>query len=207
FIAYSTPDPSAPYSATYFTGLTFTEASTLVFPTIYESESISAWTFTDETPADHESRVEPGEGVPNIKDLIPILREMEHAFSDGARSVAVTLRVAGKYIDALYHFSKLRLFTHINNNENAVQSASALVSHLASIPLVSPAILDHFLGLPIRSPIFGFCVTDFPLWKLSCLLGEEWLHDDVLNALGELLYFSQATRSPSGTPSTLILPT
>ncbi|KAJ7784916.1 hypothetical protein DFH07DRAFT_975253 [Mycena maculata] len=58
--------------------------------------------------------------------------------------------------------------------------------------------------LPI--PIFGFCVADLPLWKLSCLLGEQWLHEDVLDAIEELLYFSQVTCSPSGTLSTLILP-
>ncbi|KAJ7674380.1 hypothetical protein B0H14DRAFT_2423848 [Mycena olivaceomarginata] len=65
--------------------------------------------------------------------------------------------------------------------------------------------LQH--DLPISLPIFGFHITDFPLWKLSCLLGEEWLHDDVLNALAELLYFSLAANSPSGAPSTLVLPT
>ncbi|KAF7359582.1 hypothetical protein MVEN_00681900 [Mycena venus] len=76
-----------------------------------------------------------------------------------------------------------------------------------SIPLLSSSNLDTFLDLPICAPIFGFYVTEFPLWKLSCLLGEEWLHEDILNALTELLYFSLAANSPSGAPSTLILPT
>jgi hypothetical protein len=58
-----------------------------------------------------------------------------------------------------------------------------------------------------RQPIFGFYVADFPLWKLGCLLNEDWLHEDVVNALAELLYFTEAAKSTSGTPSTLILPT
>lgn len=36
------------YSATYFGELTFKQATALDFPTIYEPNSISAWTFTDE---------------------------------------------------------------------------------------------------------------------------------------------------------------
>jgi hypothetical protein len=67
--------------------------------------------------------------------------------------------------------------------------------------------LDAFFNLPIRKLVCRFCVTDFPLWKLSCLLCEEWLHEDVLNALAELLYFSQAAVSTSEIPTTLILPT
>ncbi|KAJ6552431.1 hypothetical protein DFH09DRAFT_875307, partial [Mycena vulgaris] len=207
FMAYSSPKISTLYSATYFSQLTFNQATALVFPSISEAQCILAWTFTDEVPTDLETKVQPGECIPNTADLIPIMREMEQAFSEGARSVAVSLCVAGQTIDRLYHFSKIRLFIHLNNHKTAVQSARLLVSHLMSIPLLSPPTLDRFFNLPICSPIFGFCVTNFPLWKLSCLLGEEWLHEDVLNALAEFLYFSQATLSISGIPSTLIPPT
>ncbi|KAJ7205782.1 hypothetical protein GGX14DRAFT_397480 [Mycena pura] len=199
FDTYSTPHPSTRYSATYFGEITFKQATTLTFPVIYEPDSIAAWTFTDEIPTDAETKLQPGEGVPDIADLASILREMEQAFSEGTRSVTVTIRVSGKPI--------IRLFRNLNNNKIAVHSARALAIHLSSIPLVSPVLLDRFLDLPICRPIFGFCVTDFPLWKLSCLLREEWLHEDVLNALAELLYFSQAANSTSDAPSTLILPT
>ncbi|KAJ7919614.1 hypothetical protein B0H13DRAFT_1544222, partial [Mycena leptocephala] len=207
FSKYSTPNSSTLYSATYFGELTFKQATALGFPPIYEPNSISAWTFTDEIATDAQSKVQPREGIPDIAGLLPILREMEQAFSEGTRSVAVSLLVDGKRIDELYHLYKICLLSHLNNNKIAVQAACVLVHHLNSIPLVSPAILDRFLNLPIRLPIYGFCATDFPLWKLSCLLGEEWLHEDILNALAELLYLTQAAVSPSDTPPTLIFPT
>ncbi|KAJ7163203.1 hypothetical protein C8R46DRAFT_1281573, partial [Mycena filopes] len=207
FLAYSTPNPSSLYSAHYFQQLTFKDATQLVFPLIYLPSSISAWTFTKETPTQQESQVQPCEGVPDFADLAPILQGMEQAFEDGARSVAVSLMVSGKKIEQVYHFSKLRLFSHLNNNKIAVQSARALAAHLSSIPLLSPATLDQFLNLAIRKPIFGFCVTTFPLWMLACLLEEQWLHEDVLNALAELMYFSHAAASDPNTPSTLIFPT
>ncbi|KAJ7132732.1 hypothetical protein C8R46DRAFT_923898, partial [Mycena filopes] len=207
FLTYSTPAPSSLYSASYFQQLTFKDAAQLVLPLIYLPASICGWTFTNETPTPEQSQVQPCEGVPDFVDLAPILQGMEQAFHDGARSVAVSLMVGGKKTDHLYHFSKVRLFSYLNNNKVAVQSARALVVHLSSVPLLSPPTLDHFLNLAIRKPIVGFCVTDFPLWKLSCLLGEQWLHEDVLNALAELLYFSQAAVSPADAPTTLILPT
>src|SRR6266436_2676306 len=47
----------------------------------------------------------------------------------------------------------------------------------------------------ITSPIAGFHVTEFPLWKLGCLLDEDWLEEDVLNAMAELLYFRIAAEA------------
>ncbi|KAF7344160.1 SF3b1 domain-containing protein [Mycena venus] len=207
FLLYSTPKPSTPYSATFFRELTFRGAAELTFPRISPPKTISAWTFTDECPTDGQYVIQPNELIPNIADLIPILRDMENAYSTGARAVAISLVSNGQFTDSLYHFSKIRLLCHLNNNKSAVESGRALASHLMSIPLLSSSNLDTFLDLPICAPIFGFHVTEFPLWKLSCLLGEEWLHEDILNALAELLYFSLAANSPSGAPSTLILPT
>ncbi|KAJ7867176.1 hypothetical protein B0H14DRAFT_2347043, partial [Mycena olivaceomarginata] len=207
FSSYSTPSPSTPYSATFFRQLTFGKAAELSLPTICPPQTISAWMFTHESPSDTDCMIHHNELIPDIADLRPILQEMESAYATGARGVAVSLVSNGQSTDSLYHFSKIRLFTHLNNNKSAVESGRALASHLASIPLLLPSKLDTFLDLPISLPIFGFHVTDFPLWKLSCLLGEEWLHEDVLNALAELLYFSLAANSPSGAPSTLVLPT
>ncbi|KAJ6482221.1 hypothetical protein C8R47DRAFT_982192, partial [Mycena vitilis] len=207
FLVYSTPLPSTRFSATYFGELTFKHAAEIEFPRIYAPNSMSAWTFTNDVPTEAQSKLQPGESIPDLADISPILREMEQAFHEGSRSVAVSLLVSGKRIDQVYHLSKIRLFSYLNNNKIAVQSARALVTHLSSIPLLPLGMLERFLNLPIRRPIFGFCVTDFPLWKLSCLLREEWLHEDVLNALAELLYFSQAANSSLDTPPTLVFPT
>ncbi|KAJ7744717.1 hypothetical protein B0H14DRAFT_3606912 [Mycena olivaceomarginata] len=92
---------------------------------------------------------------------------MENAYTTGARAVAVSLVSNGQSTDSLYHFSKIRLFGHLNNNKSAIESGRALASHLMSIPLLPPSNLDTLLDLPICSPIFGFRVTGFPLWNLT----------------------------------------
>ena len=107
FTNYSSPYPSTPYSATYFGAITFKRAAERVFPTIYSPNAISAWTFTDEIPTDADSTVQPNEGIPHINDILPIQRDMEQKYSEGARSVAVTLRVAGGTVTKLYHLSKV----------------------------------------------------------------------------------------------------
>ncbi|KAJ7931974.1 hypothetical protein B0H13DRAFT_1857390 [Mycena leptocephala] len=88
----------------------------------------------------------------------------------------------------------------------AVKSARDIVDYLSSTFLLESPTLELFLALP-HSKIFGFHVSDFPLWKLSCLLGEEWLHEDVLNALAELLYFMTVAESGAIDPPVAILPT
>ncbi|KAJ7767556.1 hypothetical protein B0H14DRAFT_2402754 [Mycena olivaceomarginata] len=206
FLSYTAPDPSTLYSGTYFAALTFNQVccTGLSYPSTSPGPSQHG-----PSPMIFLLTLNPKFNLVKVFRILLILQGMEQAFSAGTRSVAVLLVVSGKHIDRLYHLSKLRLFMHLNNNKIAVESAHAIALHLHSIPLVSSNQLDHFLGLLIRLPIFGFCVADFPLWKLSCLLGEEWLHEDVLNALAELLYFTQAADSSSEMPwpSTLILPT
>ncbi|KAJ7124113.1 hypothetical protein C8R43DRAFT_899208 [Mycena crocata] len=187
FLNYSTPHHSTRYSSTFFANLTFQQASALVLPTIHEPKSVSAWTFTNEISTGHTLEITPNEAIPNAIDLQPILCKIEEAFLKGARSVAVSLTVAGKQVDELYHFSKICLFTNLNNNRDAVQWKKNLIFDY----IAPPFFLERFLTRPIRSSICGFHVTAFPLWKPSCLLGEEWLHEDVLNALAELLYFSR----------------
>ncbi|KAJ7799605.1 hypothetical protein B0H14DRAFT_2616879 [Mycena olivaceomarginata] len=127
FTNYSSPYPSTLHSATYFSELTFNQAAEIDFPVIYRPNTILAWTFTDDIPAAVDSTVQPNEGVPYSADLFPIQQEMEQKYSEGARSVAVKLRVAGEAVTRMYHFSKVRLFVHLSNNKMAVDSARTLV--------------------------------------------------------------------------------
>ncbi|KAJ6632357.1 hypothetical protein B0H10DRAFT_1771430, partial [Mycena sp. CBHHK59/15] len=205
FEDYITPLPSVKYSATYFGQLCFREAAQLKYPTIYSPKTISAWKFTNEVT--NTSSVDVHGAIPHLEDLSQILKDMEAAFARGARSAAVTLTVAGKSYDHVYSFVQIQLFRYINNNNVAIQSARDLVDYLSSSSLLATPTLEKFLALPIHSKIFGFHVSDFPLWKLSCLLGEEWLHEDVLNVLAELLYFSAAAASDTVDPPHVILPT
>jgi len=55
--------------------------------------------------------------------------------------------------------------------------------------------INCFQGEYITFPIAGFHVTEFLLWKLGCLLDEDWLEEDVLNAMAELLYFRIAAEA------------
>ena len=45
-------------------------------------------------------------------------------------------------------------------------------------------LLDEF----ITTPIVGFHVTAFPLWKLGYLLNKSWLEEDLMNTMAELCY-------------------
>ncbi|KAF8207769.1 hypothetical protein K438DRAFT_1518429, partial [Mycena galopus ATCC 62051] len=207
FTNYSSPYPSTLYSATYFSELTFNQAAELDFPTIYRPNTILTWTFTDGIPTAVDSTVQLDKGIPHSADLLLIQQEMENKYSEGARSVAVKLRVVGQAVTRVYHFSRIRLFVHLNNNKMAVESARALVAHLCAADIVPLSEFECFLALPIRMLIRGFYGADFPLSKLFCLLDEEWIHDDVPNALAEILYFRQAVLADTSLPSTLILPT
>ena len=75
---------------------------------------------------------------------------------------------------------------------------------------------ETFKNSLINSKIQGFCVSDFQLDKLGCLLGESWLEEDVFNSLLEFSYFRKAhyiqssTDDPSSTnciSDTILLPT
>lgn len=52
--------------------------------------------------------------------------------------------------------------------------------------------LQTFENSPFTAKTCGFKVSDFPLYKLDCLLLENWLEEDVLNAGLEFSYFLQA---------------
>ena len=87
--------------------------------------------------------------------------------------------------------SQLQLIRLINNHEDSISKASQLSYHITSYLGLPPDITEVFDNEPFKSSVAGFHVTDFLLWKLGCLLDEEWLEEDILNAMSELLYFCQ----------------
>lgn len=82
----------------------------------------------------------------------------------------------------------------INNNYEAFHAAIDLWSHVTTYLGLSETFVDRFEGQRIKALVSGFYGTDFPLWKLSSLLGEQWVEEDVLNGMAELLYFRTAAR-------------
>ncbi|KAJ3516162.1 hypothetical protein NLJ89_g1290 [Agrocybe chaxingu] len=157
--------------------------------------------------------ISPGEVVPSYGDLLPITAEMEDAYKKGMNSALITFQHDGEEYEFMYHFSKINLIREISNHQPAVQAYRHLLTHLQSRQFSLGPALEAFQNSSCTSRIQGFNIADFEMSKLECLLGENWLEEDVFNALLELAYFRQATKaipaSPIAdpTPSNLILPT
>jgi len=102
---------------------------------------------------------------------------------------------------------KIQLIRYCSNHWPAVQAYHRLVYHLETCPEFENrvALLSMLKQSPFTAKIRGFLVTECPLWKLECLLGERWLVEDIYNALLELCYFSQSSKELSA--ETLLLPT
>ncbi|KAL4259473.1 MULE transposase domain-containing protein [Pleurotus pulmonarius] len=205
---FSRPPSTQRYSSEYFKSLTFAHAANLDYPPILPPDSIPSWVWHTDVPGSASANlILPSDVVPHLVDLQPILRAMPEAFSSGSRSVILKLVVNGEEKNVHYHFSKLNLFRLINNNEKTVTSARRLIQELSSsLPVAS---LVWFQQQRVSDPLCGLFGASFPLWKLGCLLDENWLEEDVLNAIAEITYFSEAARNPIPTniPSFLYLPT
>ncbi|KAF9488057.1 hypothetical protein BDN71DRAFT_1436402 [Pleurotus eryngii] len=205
---YSCPSSTQKYSSEYFSTLTFAQATNLDYPSILPPDSIPSWVWHADVPGSALANlILSSDVVPHLADLQPILKKMLEAFSLGSRSVILKLIANGEEKHVHYHFAKINLFRLINNNEMAVNSARRLVQELStSLPAAS---LVHFQQQRVSAPIHGFFGSAFPLWKLGCLLDENWLEEDVLNAIAEITYFREAAWSPVPTriPSILYLPT
>ncbi|KAK7036889.1 hypothetical protein R3P38DRAFT_2770949 [Favolaschia claudopus] len=172
FSEYATPVATLKYSPQYFAALTFLRVQELDYPEIATSSIVKSWFFTNDIPSTAVGTViQPGELIPFIEDVLPISRAMAAAFA-----------AAVPYLNQL----QIRLFIAINNHFRAIAAARQLYLHIVATTLLSRVDIQFFGELRIFDSISGFDITRFPLWKLSCLLGETWLEEDVLNALLEL---------------------
>jgi len=95
----------------------------------------------------------------------------------------------------------------VNNFHPKIFYAKRLHEYFITTLPISQSHATIFLTSSILHPIQGFHVTDFPLWKLGCLLDENWVDEDVLNGMAELLYFQLAAALPDMAPGFLFLPT
>ncbi|KAG1811319.1 hypothetical protein EV424DRAFT_1327683, partial [Suillus variegatus] len=190
FESYSTPNLFSAYSKNYFRSITFNNALSLEFPEIAPAGSISRWCFDLDIPGSAVATVIlPSEVALHSDDLQPIIQQMEDAFSKGARSVSIEAIINGQPISRTYHFTKIRLFTEINNFHPKILYARRIYEFVSTTLPISRTAAMKFLSLSITQHIRGFHITEFPLWKLGCLLDENWVEEDVLNGMAELLYF------------------
>lgn len=67
--------------------------------------------------------------------------------------------------------------------------------------------MDFLSAQAITAPLAGFAVTKLPLWELSYILDEEWVHEDCANAISEMTYFKKAVLSHDHPPKFIFLPT
>ncbi|RDX40188.1 hypothetical protein OH76DRAFT_1490493 [Lentinus brumalis] len=213
YTVYSTPAPTAPFSESYFQTLSFRDAEQVQYPAVLPAGSVVYFEFTKSEFTSEDSDavlVQPDEFVPSWEDLAPVMRVLEDQYKEGMRSIIMTLRqqdAVPSHRTAIYGFSKLRLFVHINNFRNAVQSSAALLRCLPGIH-VPGEIIDFVSASPILSPLSGFVSAARPLWTISDLLGEAWIEEDIINLAAELFYFQQALRTfPLSEPTFLFLPT
>ncbi|KAF8802931.1 hypothetical protein BYT27DRAFT_7110992 [Phlegmacium glaucopus] len=221
FDDYSAPSPQAAYSTYYFSSLNFQHTLNLELPVILSPSYISKWSFSPDISSSGASVVIiPGEDIPHIDDLQPILNKWAVQFSLGACSVNITFvsNDSTEGITKTFHFSKVNPFMLelLQNGQNGTgtsnrkghwpQHVCYLAHHFTENNCLSPSLLSQFLQQKIMAPISGFRITMFPLAELGCLLHNEWLEEDLANALLELLYFHLVAKSSTGTCPFLILP-
>ncbi|KAF8959342.1 hypothetical protein BDZ97DRAFT_1667349, partial [Flammula alnicola] len=191
FSTYAAPPPHLAFSAEFFNSLKISQIPDLSYPSLAEIGSVYWTAFSIEMPSSAAATIiVPGEVLPHFSDLRPITSEMEKEFKDGMRSVYIKFTHSGVNYSVNYSFSKINLIRNISNYQLAAQECRHLLTHL-ELPRFQflGLALEAFHNAPFLSRIHGFFVTDFPLYKLGCLLGEKWLEEDVFNALAELSYF------------------
>ena len=202
------------------------------FPNSLPKGSVLTWTFdtaVHNTP--QALTIQSFELIPRYDDIRNIIELMPQAYVESARSVNLTLSIPGASpLDITYHFSKVssicfisyifratdvqylqfRLIQEVCNYTEPVTLAHRLLLHLHSYDILPPHVLQKFSRYAITSTINGFYSTKFPLWKLGYFLDEEWLQDEVLDGLAELVYFKAAATDNttlSCPPTFLYLPT
>lgn len=106
FTRFASPAHTSMFSGSYFDNLSLRSAGELEYPIILPSNSVISYQFyLDEVWSASSTLVLPGEHIPCLEDLKPILAEREAAFEHGMRSVSVIINGDAK----VYHLSKVCL--------------------------------------------------------------------------------------------------
>jgi hypothetical protein len=113
---FLSPPESAKFSNNYFASLTFNNVIDLDYPPIAPRGALISYVFNTEVLANSASTIiVPGEIILHIDDVLKLLREVPTAFTNGKRSVQVTLSFNSVHENRSYHFSKVcPLFYSVN---------------------------------------------------------------------------------------------
>ncbi|KAJ7713760.1 hypothetical protein DFH07DRAFT_711052, partial [Mycena maculata] len=209
---YETPSYSTKYSKHYFDSLTFRQCVDLyvappgTHPYILRPKCLISFHFDAEVPtSEEEIIVVAAENIPHIADLLEVTKGLESAYDVGAHAVWLDLSVNGHRSSVRYHFSKLRLVINICNNFPHIKNAAEILLHIEESGILHPHWIELFGTEHIHATIHGFQVTQYPLHKLSCLLGENWVEDDVGDSITELAYLRLASFTPGSASSPFLL--
>jgi hypothetical protein len=159
FISMSTGDPAwdeystahhCMYSETHFHSLSFDKVLTLAYPEIAPPSFVHSYIWLDEIPITScVTLIMPGDIIPHIQDLQPILDQMQEQYKQGRYGdELIYADEFGTPISVAYHFSKVRLviyylvlfteleliqihlFRHINNYQENFMWACELFQHV-----------------------------------------------------------------------------
>ncbi|KAE9409048.1 hypothetical protein BT96DRAFT_784582, partial [Gymnopus androsaceus JB14] len=193
FDVYTTSSASTLYSSQFFTNLSFQDASVLLLPTALPDGSLLCWSFLSTQLADVDDDwaryVALSKEIPSQADLLPVMSKLNEGYDAGNRFICFTLK-STRYSEYMlvFHFAKLRLFTSINNHCKAISFSRDLLCCIESSTAFPDDIVEHFCHACITGAIHGFLGSDYPMWKLGTLFDENYVDEEVINSLAELLY-------------------
>jgi hypothetical protein len=85
--------------------MTFERAADLMYPRVAVPNSVVSWCYSENVPTSAVGTViTPRDTIPHSTDLFPILRDMEVAFSNGMRSVVMTMKSVETEPQSTYEF-------------------------------------------------------------------------------------------------------
>ncbi|KAF5383675.1 hypothetical protein D9615_003671 [Tricholomella constricta] len=187
FRSFASPSPHLAYSTEFFDALSVSQICELSYPVVAPVGSVLAMNLSSNTPTSASATViKPGEVIPSFRDLTSITAHMEADYNtNGMRSAWVKFRYLEEEYEMVYHFSKINLIRNVTNYEPAVQAFRHLISHLQSAQFRLGPAWDTFLKMSFTARIEG----------------ENWLEEDIFNALLELSYFRRAHRMQDLVPA------
>ncbi|KAJ7681724.1 hypothetical protein B0H14DRAFT_2245095, partial [Mycena olivaceomarginata] len=206
FAAYTAPHPKTRFSPEFFASITIAEAADLVcnnlLPCVLPKNSVSKWVWDHtELTAIPEIAITSGESIPCLEDIYPITQKPEAAYYQ------YTVHLVCVQYQLIPSFESLRLIIAVNNQTYNLIAVANLLGRVVSAPLLLPELIEEFRLSRFSEPLAGFHVTQTRVYTLGCLLNEQWVHEDVLNARAELIYFWCAVLYNDKEPSFLFLPT
>ncbi|TEB27298.1 hypothetical protein FA13DRAFT_1634723, partial [Coprinellus micaceus] len=188
------PPPTERFSKQFFQNISIGHLVDLRnYPSIAAESSLKTWQWSKSVPhSDIGTSVVPNEVVPNSRDLSRAYNGMGRAWIRGARSALVEFYHEGLEYKYVYSFAKLSLIKLVNEYAGPRKDLGKLLEYL-SAPLIEQlgfrSVVDEFRRCSFLEGLSGFAITRCPIYKLPCLLGEQWIDQDILDPLIEMEYF------------------